>query len=231
MRKREVLLMVSAIGLLLSGCSSIDTKGDINSSNSMGKSALIEAIANSKGSVSILVEGGANVNAKDMYGNTPLLLAVEKKDRETVKYLIDKGANVNVKNNNGDTPFMAAARNGDIETIKLLMSKGVNVNSKDGKGNTILIEAINRNNDEMVKFLLENGANVNVRDKWMNKEKTALMLVIENYMPVEIMEIMVAKGVELDVKDEDGNTALITAVQRNNIAAVKLLTAKGAEKK
>lgn len=231
MRKREVLLMVSAIGLLLSGCSSIDTKGDINSSNSMGKSALIEAIANSKGSVSILVEGGANVNAKDMYGNTPLLLAVEKKDRETVKYLIDKGANVNVKNNNGDTPFMAAARNGDIETIKLLMSKGVNVNSKDGKGNTILIEAINRNNDEMVKFLLENGANVNVRDKWMNKEKTALMLVIENYMPVEIMEMMVAKGVELDVKDEDGNTALITAVQRNNIAAVKLLTAKGAEKK
>ena len=223
--------MVSAIGLLLSGCSSIDTKGDINSSNSMGKSALIEAIANSKGSVSILVEGGANVNAKDMYGNTPLLLAVEKKDRETVKYLIDKGANVNVKNNNGDTPFMAAARNGDIETIKLLMSKGVNVNSKDGKGNTILIEAINRNNDEMVKFLLENGANVNVRDKWMNKEKTALMLVIENYMPVEIMEIMVAKGVELDVKDEDGNTALITAVQRNNIAAVKMLTAKGAEKK
>lgn len=231
MRKREVLLMVSAIGLLLSGCSSIDTKGDINSSNSMGKSALIEAIENSKGSVSILVEGGANVNAKDMYGNTPLLLAVEKKDRETVKYLIDKGANVNVKNNNGDTPFMAAARNGDIETIKLLMSKGVNVNSKDGKGNTILIEAINRNNDEMVKFLLENGANVNVRDKWMNKEKTALMLVIENYMPVEIMEMMVAKGVELDVKDEDGNTALITAVQRNNIAAVKLLTAKGAEKK
>lgn len=231
MRKRELLLMVSAIGLLLSGCSSIDTKGDINSSNSMGKSALIEAIENSKGSVSILVEGGANVNAKDMYGNTPLLLAVEKKDRETVKYLIDKGANVNVKNNNGDTPFMAAARNGDIETIKLLMSKGVNVNSKDGKGNTILIEAINRNNDEMVKFLLENGANVNVRDKWMNKEKTALMLVIENYMPVEIMEMMVAKGVELDVKDEDGNTALITAVQRNNIAAVKMLTAKGAEKK
>lgn len=131
MKKRELLLMVSAMVVFFNGCSSIDTKGDINSSNAMGKSALIEAVENSKGSVPIL---------------------------------------------------------------------------------------------------LENGANVNVRDMWMSKRKSALMLAVENYMPIEIIEMMIAKGADLNIKDDDGNTVLLTAVQRNNIAAVNLLVEKGAEK-
>jgi ankyrin repeat protein len=231
MKKRELLLMVSTMVIFFNGCSSIETKGDINSSNSMGKTAIIEAVEKSKGSVPLLIEKGANVNAKDSSGNTPLILAVAKKDIEIIKLLIEKGANVNSKNNYGDTPFMTAARNGDIETIKILMSKGVSINVKDGKGNTILIEAISRNNEEMVKFLLENGANVNVRDMWMSKRKSAIMLAVENYMPIEIIEMMIAKGAELNIKDDDGNTVLLIAVQRNNIAAVKLLVEKGAEKK
>ncbi len=231
MKKRELFLIVSAIGIFFNGCSSVDTKSDINSSNSMGKTAIIEAVEKSKGSVPLLIEKGANVNVKDNSGNTPLILAVAKKDRETIKLLIEKGASVNARNNMGDTAFTTAAKNGDIETIKILISKGVSVNIKDGNGNTILIEAINRNNDDMVKFLLENGASVNVRDMWMSKKKSALMLAVENYMPIEIIEMMVAKGAELNIRGDDGNTVLMIAVQRNNLAAVKLLVEKGAEKK
>ncbi len=228
MRKKEILLMASALGVLFSGCASLSSKGDINSSNSEGKTAIISAVQNSKGSVSMLLDKGANVNAKDAFGNTPIFLAVEKKDRETIKLLIEKGANVTIKNNAGETPFTAAARNGDLETIKLLMTKGVSINVKDGKGNTILIEALTRNNEEMVKFLIENGANVNVRDMWMNKQKTGLMIAIENYMPLEILELMVSKGVDIKAKDEIGNTPLMVAVERNNLEAVKFLLDKGA---
>jgi len=159
------------------------------------------------------------------------LLAILKKDTATAALLLEKGANPNVKNNYGETPIMLAAKNNDIVLVKLLVSKGVSINSKDGKGNPVLTEAVNKNNPEFVRYLLENGASVNVKDMWMNKEKTALMIAIENYANMDIIELMVAKGADLNAKDSDGNTPLMIAVDRNNLPAVKLLVEKGAEKK
>jgi ankyrin repeat protein len=66
--------------------------------------ALIRAIrSNSTGDVTSLIERGANVNAKDEEGATPLMIAAGMGRVEMVKLLLSKGADVNARDNSGVT--------------------------------------------------------------------------------------------------------------------------------
>lgn len=49
----------------------------------------------------LLVENGANVDAKDNNGNTPLMGCARTNRYENIKTLVDLGANLNIKNNKG----------------------------------------------------------------------------------------------------------------------------------
>lgn len=51
--------------------------------------------------VQLLVENGADINAKNDFGNTPLLLAINFSMKDTVVYLLANGADVNVRNKDG----------------------------------------------------------------------------------------------------------------------------------
>jgi len=74
-----------------------------------------------------LVSGGANVEAKDKYGNTPLIYASRLGFLEIVKYLIEEcNANVNVKNRDESTPLITASINGHLEIVKYLIENGAN---------------------------------------------------------------------------------------------------------
>jgi ankyrin repeat protein len=81
-----------------------------------------------------LVHKGANVNAKDGKGFTPLHNVAIRKvasdgNVEAVKFLVANGANVNAKNNLNMTPLHRAALSGNIEVVKILVSSGANVNA------------------------------------------------------------------------------------------------------
>ena len=107
------------------------------------------------------LEAGADVNAKNNLGDTPLMWAVRYGHTETVTFLLEKGADVNANNNYGWTALMWAARYGHIETIKILLEKGADVNKENRHGNTALLFAAYEGNTEMMKLLLEAGADVN----------------------------------------------------------------------
>ena len=84
---------------------------------------------------------GADVNAKNKRGGTPLHSAAAKEHENIAELLIAKGADVNAKNNEGRTPLHYATGTGwqgGYEIAKLLISKGADVNVKNVGGHTPL---------------------------------------------------------------------------------------------
>jgi len=59
--------------------------------------------------VKLLIENGADVNARNRYGNTPLMLASINGRQEAVRFLIEAGADMNVKDSEGSTSLKYAS--------------------------------------------------------------------------------------------------------------------------
>lgn len=83
-----------------------------------------------------MVDAGADVNARDNQGHSPLFYAVYKGSPDAVAYLLDHGARPNVAESNlgyggmGETPLAMAVQKGDIASVKLLLAKGANPDFK-----------------------------------------------------------------------------------------------------
>lgn len=81
--------------------------------------------------VKLLVERGADINAQNSGGNTPLMLAIIKKRQDIVVFLINKNANINTLNNQKWNALSMAAHSGNTEAAKLLLEKGIDATIKD----------------------------------------------------------------------------------------------------
>src|SRR5204863_3615616 len=78
----------------------------------------------------VLLDGGAQVNAKSDDNRTPLMIAVTKPGNSaTVKVLLDRGANVNPTAHPGgeSSPLIQAATAGDASMMQLLIQRGADI--------------------------------------------------------------------------------------------------------
>jgi len=139
--------------------------------------------------VKLLISKGADVNAKDGRGFTPLHLACFSV-RAVAELLIAQGANMNAKDKNGRTPLHIAAWSGNVEVAELLIAKGVDIDAKANNGWTPLHGACFRGRKVVVELLIAKSADLNVKD---NRGQTALSLAKERKYE-EIIELLRKHG-------------------------------------
>nr|UVF58849.1 ankyrin repeat protein E2 [synthetic construct] len=121
----------------------------------LGKKLLEAARAGQDDEVRILMANGADVNATDNWGDTPLHLAAVRGHLEIVEVLLKAGADVNASDEMlGDTPLhLAAADDGHLEIVEVLLKHGADVNAQDKFGKTPFDLAIDNGNEDIAEVL------------------------------------------------------------------------------
>jgi cytohesin len=140
---------------------------------------------------------GADVNATQGDGTTPLHWAVYKVDRELVAELLEAGAKANVTNKYGSSPLAEAAKLGDVALVRQLLDAGADVESPNADGQTALMLAARVGSLEVAKLLVERGANVNAKEAW--RQQTALMWAVDNNLP-ELTQFLIDNGADVNAR-------------------------------
>lgn len=126
-------------------------------SEAMAQALMRAALIGHTAAVHVLLDGGADINAIDRNGWTPLMEAVFAGHVETIRALLARGADVNTKDQADWTPLMEAASKGHVEAVMILLASGADANAKSNKGWTAL-KATPKGNTEIIKLLKQAGA-------------------------------------------------------------------------
>lgn len=106
---------------------------------------------------------GANPNACDDVGNTPLHHASTAKQ---VRLLCDYGAKLNKRGEGGRTPLLNSIRLRNWKVAKCLLEYGANPRKKDDNGNSPLYKAIKQKScSSFIQLLLDKGADCTIRNR------------------------------------------------------------------
>lgn len=110
--------------------------------------------------IRMLLEYGADINAQNDVGATPLHWATNHGLSEVICVLLEQGADPNISNNNDHaTPLHRAVQAGSSTTVRPFLEHGVDVDAVDKMGKTALRYAQDRMLEEIVTLLLAHGAN------------------------------------------------------------------------
>ena len=173
-----------------------------------------------------LIANGAEVNAKNSIGGTPLHDAAGENAGAAAKLLIDNGAEVNAKNRTYDlTPLHTAASFNAADVAKVLIDNGAEVSAKNKSGQTPLHLAAFTNAADVAKVLIANGAEVNAKAEM---GETPLHLAAFTNA-ADVAKVLIDNGAEVNAKGNNGGTPLHLAAVNNAAGAAKILFANGAE--
>ena len=174
----------------------------------------------------VLIDAGADVNAADFMGGTPILSATCNNDYLCVQLLIDAGANVNGHPDHcGHTPLSAAVSNGNEECVRRLVAAGADPNKANPSGQPPLMIAATNGNLNLVEILLKEGAYVDGNPE--HSSDTPLLAAVSNGN-VECVRCLLARGADPNKTNPSGQTPLMIAATNGNLNLVDILLKEGA---
>jgi ankyrin repeat protein len=167
--------------------------------------------------VRLLLDKGADVNARDEEDRTPLHLAAEHHHAAVVKFLLEKGAAHNRKDRSGDTPLHAASA--DTTCLKHLLAARADVNAVNIGGKTPLHLAAYAGATDGAELLFAHGARLDL---------LSACLLGKN---AEVKKLLAKdrKALEKPFNDYLNETPVMLAARAGHANVVKVLIEQGAK--
>lgn len=202
----------------------------------------------------ILLDAGAKLNLVDRAGNSAFAYACRSSRQRIVEYLAGcEDLDINV-----DAAVYQTVSSGYNAALKTLLQRGASMNYVDDVGRSALHIAVFRGQENIMRTLMEYGADMQMKDKWdfsplmlaIDLERLAMVSIFLDYWPdriegrpgdfatlkmacmlesKEVVEVMVQKGMHINMLDEDGLTVMAHAKIAGLSGAVEMLAALGGE--
>ena len=178
-----------------------------------------------------LLNTGADPNAEDEEGWTPLHYAAWEDAHRTVEVLLDNRrtsrVKINSKDEEGWTPLHYAAEQDARQTVKVLLAKGADPNVKGKNGATPLHYAAWEDAHRTVEVLLDNRRTSRVKINSKDEEGWTPLHYAAEQDARQTVKVLLAKGAFLNVKGKNGATPLDFAVENNAHETARLLRSSG----
>jgi ankyrin repeat protein len=157
----EALLCASSYANVMSTKAAIDAGADVNYSRDRYSCLMVASLNSHVEMVALLLNAGADEEAKGATGATALSVAIAAGEVECVQLLLNAGADHKAKDVNDGTQLMIAAQRGNAECLQLLLNAGANKEATNAKNSTALLFAATHGHLECIKCLLKAGCDVN----------------------------------------------------------------------
>ena len=202
-----------------------------------------------------LISRGANLNAVCYDWNeydqdnmelkwTPLHVASSKGRLEIVRMLLECGAKVDDPDSDGRSPLHIASRYPYDDLVRLLLDHGATSSALDHRNETALHYAASSGEPMVVRLLLDHGLDANARNKesrcgWVGWDPSRFggnictrgwtpLHYAASYGPVEIVQMLLDHGADVNTPDECHWTALHLAAIEGELQVVDTLLRRGA---
>ena len=169
----------------------------------------------------------AYLNAQDMSGATALLLACSYRQQGSINVLLEAGSDPHIADNNGVVCLHLAVLGGCSKMIiRKLIGQGTQVNAKNKDNCTALMLAYSKGNVDAIKILLKAGADPNIADA---NGDTLSHYAVRGNASKEVLQNIIDHGADVNVTNNENQTALLLACEDGNENAITVLLKAGAD--
>ena len=200
-----------------------------------------------------LQDQGANINSKDKYDRTPLMVSIMYSHQHLVHWFLENGANLDVTDSAGRTALMYAVEKGDIVSVQILANSNADTDLKDNLCRDVfkiaketdrhhilnlleyyksaerrLFHAVKHLQVDKCKELIKKGVDVNYFDKYGNSALQYCLHHPASHKAVEIANLLCQNGINLEKTDQKGQTPIEECLHLLNTQIAKILLENGA---
>ncbi|KAH8807348.1 ankyrin repeat-containing domain protein [Xylogone sp. PMI_703] len=206
------------------------------------------AEAGNEKSITLLLDAGADIEAKGAWGNGPLNFAAGSDRVGVMRLLLDRGADIDAPGEYGKTGLVSAIEKDSLDMVKLLIERGADLKgaflaaARRNEGHRIIkimLDAGARvpaedsgigaaaqiGNLKSLTMLLDGGANIEERDGWGNSP----LIIAVSFSQMAATKILLQRGADVNVSGSRQRTALQLAFEQNTVETAELLLSEGIE--